>query len=142
MLFWCTVIVAVALVIGAAWVAVLAGTLIYQTGVNRPAYVPMILKENATILQVSLSNTKPYVLSVDVKSLCDENIDFASAIIKDANRNLVFPIITQVTPKELQPNAEITATLNLSTNITSGTYTATLITTRGRSFISPSFKIP
>ena len=132
----------IALIVGAAWLAVWAGTIKYQTDVDQPAYVPMILKEKATILQVSLSNTKPYVLSVDVKSLCDENISFLHAIIKDVNRNVVFPIITQVTPKELQPNAEITATLNLSTNITSGTYTATLITIRGRSFISPSFKIP
>ena len=132
----------IALIVGAAWLAVWAGTIKYQTDVDQPAYVPMILKEKATILQVSLSNTKPYVLSVDVKSLSDENISFLQAIIKDVNRNVVFPIITQVTPKQLPPNAEISATLNLSANITSGTYTATLITIRGRSFISPSFKIP
>jgi len=101
--------------------------------------------ERVNVSQVSLEDAYPSTLLVNVEWVGafkpDDNIVFTDAIIKTNTAALVtivkfdpYIILPAFTEKEL--------TINLDSNLTSGTYTATLVSTAGNAFVSPSFTVP
>ena len=97
--------------------------------------------EKVSVSQVTFDSANPNVLQVYVKSMSNQTIVFDSAIIKDYT-NAIVNAHLQVVPNELQANAQVTLAIPLDNNFTSGTYTITLVTTRGGYFVSPRFVIP
>jgi len=102
---------------------------------------PRSISEKVSISGVRFDAENPNTLLVDAKSLWNQTTVFDSAIIKDSKGATVY-VHRQVVPDELPANAQMTLAITLSNNMTSGTYYILLATTRGSTFVSPTFTAP
>ncbi len=91
---------------------------------------------------VSFDGTNPATLLINVFYLAelDDSVVLTNAVVKDNSGTVVAEV--DPVPNVAQAQKYVTLTLSLSSNLSSGNYTVTLLTSKVGSFVSPSFTVP
>ena len=135
-LFWCIVVVGIALLSSILIYVFTSGIIASKVGVPISSY------EKCTITQVSISESDPGILLITVNwkgNYNSMNISFTDSIAKDFADKTAATLGPPI-PNELPAHMEKTLQLNAS-KLAPGKYWLQLITSAGNCFISPSFTI-
>jgi O-antigen/teichoic acid export membrane protein len=112
-----------------------------------PTYDPHVAPIERIVLQAVSYDNLNNVLTVYAQSQGDVSPVIKSIIVKDQFENTVAPLSIGVISPATTGNALAKGTLYTipstvySTGLATGTYTATLVTNAGGSFVSPSFTV-
>lgn len=129
-----------AAIVGVASIIIVA----FALRTNIFSYDRNIYTHKLAIMQVTFDNANPNHLLIGVNYVADptdNGITLTNAIVKS---NSTHQDVAQgeVVPNVLPANRFITVTVSLNSSLPSGTYTITLNTLNGGTFVSPSFNKP
>jgi flagellin-like protein len=140
-IFATLILIAIAVIAGVVVYMFTSGTLATMTGGGTAA------QEKVSVQAATYNAVTPFSVTVYAQSTSGPNPVVSSIIIKDSSGNTV-------TVLDIGTLAPVTTTKTLATGIlytipsatfttalTPGTYTATLVTKAGGSFVSPSFTV-